>query len=158
MKKGPTIFLQAVLVLIGIGAAAFLLWVPSVEGVNVNRPVFDIYFKDPFVAYAYIGSLSFFAALYQMFKVLTHARRNSLFTPAGVKALRTIKHCALCLIGFVVLGVIFILSQESEDHAGGVAMGVMITFASVIVFTAAAVFERLLQNAVDMKSENDLTV
>jgi hypothetical protein len=37
-------------------------------------------------------------------------------------------------------------------------MGVLITFASIVPATAMAVLERALQNAVDMKSENDLTV
>jgi hypothetical protein len=37
-------------------------------------------------------------------------------------------------------------------------MGILITFGSVVTATAAATFERILQAAVDMKSENDLTV
>ena len=47
---------------------------------------------------------------------------------------------------------------DSDDRAGGVFMGILITFASIVVATAMAVLERALQNAVDMKSENDLTV
>jgi hypothetical protein len=37
-------------------------------------------------------------------------------------------------------------------------MRILITFTSTVIATAAAVFERILQNAVDIKSENDLTV
>ena len=40
----------------------------------------------------------------------------------------------------------------------GFSCGILITFASIVVATAAAMFERILQNAVDIKSENDLTV
>jgi hypothetical protein len=29
---------------------------------------------------------------------------------------------------------------------------------SIVVATAAAIFEKILQNAIDMKSENDLTI
>jgi hypothetical protein len=32
------------------------------------------------------------------------------------------------------------------------------TFVSIVVATAAAIFEKILQNAIDMKSENDLTI
>ncbi len=117
-----------------------------------------MYFKDPFLAFAYIGSIPFFTALHRMFTVLSYARRNELFSEQGVKALRTIKYCALCIIGFVAVAEMIILSQEGEDRAGGVAMGILFTFGAVVVFTAAAVFEKLLQNAVDLKSENDLTV
>ena len=45
-----------------------------------------------------------------------------------------------------------------DDRAGGVFMGVLITRGSVVIAAAAATFERILQNAVDLKSENDLTV
>jgi len=37
-------------------------------------------------------------------------------------------------------------------------MGVFIIFVSAIIATAAAVFERILQNAVEIKFENDVTV
>jgi hypothetical protein len=37
-------------------------------------------------------------------------------------------------------------------------MGLILIFLSAIAATAAAVFERTLQSAVDLKSENDLTV
>ncbi len=159
MKKSSTIFLQVVIVLIGIGALALLLWEPQIEGVNAHATNFEIYFKDPFLALVYIGSIPFFAALYQAFKVLGYAGQNKVFSLEAVKALRTIKYCAIAIIGFVVVEEIFImLSHGSDDPAGGVFMGILITFGSVVIATAAAVFERVLQNAVDIKSENDLVV
>jgi hypothetical protein len=48
--------------------------------------------------------------------------------------------------------------RGKDDIAGGVMMGVFIILVSAIIATAAAVFERRLQNAVEIKSENDLTV
>jgi Protein of unknown function (DUF2975) len=158
MKLGATVFLRAVLVLIGIGALAFLLLEPHYEGRNTHATLFAIYFKDPFLAYAYVGSISFFVGLYHAFKVLGYAGRNKEFSPSAVKSVRTIKYCAIALIGFVVGGEVFIMLHDSDDRAGGVFMGVLIFFASLVVATTAAVLERLLQNAVDIKSENDLTV
>jgi hypothetical protein len=159
MKRSSTLFLQVVIVLIGIGALALLLWEPHIEGRNAHTTNFEIYFKDPFLALVYIGSIPFFAALYQAFKVLRYAGQNKIFSQAAVKALRTIKYCALAIIGFVVVEEIFImLNHASDDAAGGVFMGVLITFGSIVIATAAAMFERILQKAVDIKSENDLTV
>ena len=158
MKRGATLFLRAVLTLIGIGALALLLWEPHLEGRNANATLFAIYFNDPFLAYAYIASIPFFVGLYQAFQVLGYAGRNNLFSPAAVRALRTIKYCAIAIIGFVAGGEVFIMLGDSDDRAGGVFMGIIITFASIVVATAMAVLERALQNAVDMKSENDLTV
>ena len=52
----------------------------------------------------------------------------------------------------------FIVQRGKDDIAGGVMMGLLLIFVSVVVATAAAVFERILQSAVELKSENDLTV
>src|SRR6266496_4088426 len=158
MNRGSILFLKAVVVIIAIGALAVLLWEPHVEGRNAHATLFEIYFKDPFLAYAYIASIPFFVALYQAFKVLGYAGQNKVFSQAAVKALRTIKYCAIAIIGFVVVGEIFIMLGDSDDRAGGVFMGILITFGSIVIATAAAMFERILQNAVDIKSENDLTV
>lgn len=158
LKRSSAAFLQTVVVLIGIGALALLLWEPQVEGRNAHATPFEIYFKDPFLAYLYVGSIPFFVALYQAFKVLGYVRQNRVFSQEAVKALRTIKRCAIAIIGFVVGAEVFIMLHDSDDRAGGVFMGVLITFGSVIIATAAATFESILQKAVDMKSENDLTV
>ena len=158
MKFGATLFLRAVLVLIGIGALALLLWEPHLEGRNAHATLFEIYFKDPFLAYAYVAAIPFFAGLYQAFKVLGYAGRNKEFSPSALRSVRTIKYCAIAIIGFVAIGEVIIMSGDSDDRAGGVVIGAFILFASIVVATAMAVLERALQNAVDMKSENDLTV
>jgi hypothetical protein len=158
VKRSSTAFLQTVIVLIGIGALALMLWEPHLEGRNAHATPFEIYFKDPFLAYAYVASIPFFTALYQAFKVLRYAGQNKVFSQAAVNALRTIKFCAMAIIGFVAVGEVIIMFNDSDDRAGGVAMGILIAFSSVIIAAAAATFERILQNAVDLKSENDLTV
>ena len=158
MKRSSTVFLQVVVVLIGIAALALLLWEPQIEGRNAHATQFEIYFKDPFLAVVYIGSIAFFVAVYQAFKLLGYVGKNKVFSPAAVKALRTIKYCAITIIGFVAVEEIFIMFNNSDDRAGGVFMGVLITFGSIVIATAAAMFQRILQNAVDIKSENDLTV
>src|ERR1044072_2536545 len=101
MKRGSTIFLQVVIVLIGIGALAFLLVEPHVEGRNAHATVFEIYFKHQFLAYAYIGCISFFVALYQAFRLLGYIASKEVFSPRSVRALRIIKYCALILVTFI---------------------------------------------------------
>ena len=157
MKRGSTIFLQVVIILLGLGVLALLLWEPHVEGVNAHATLFEMYF-NPFIAYAYIGSIPFFVALYQAFKLLGYIRRNEIFSQRSVRALRTIKYCALAIIGFVAVSVIFMIFGDRDDRPAGVFMRILITFPSIFVAIAAAVFERILQNAVRIKSENDLTV
>lgn len=160
IKRSSTLFLQAVIVLLGIGALAFLLWEPNIEGRNIGATLFEVYFKDPFLAYAYAASTLFFLALYKAFMLLRYIANNEVFTSQSVHALRTIKWCALLLCSSIVLVMLylFLVVRGTDDIAGGVAMGLMMSFASCIVATAAAVFEKLLQNVVEMKSENDLTI
>src|SRR3989338_5177262 len=90
MKKCSTIFLQIVIVTLGISVLALMLWEPQLEGRNVNATLFEIYFKDPFLAYVYMGSIPFFVALYQTIRVLRYVRQNKTFSQVTVNALRII--------------------------------------------------------------------
>jgi Protein of unknown function (DUF2975) len=159
-KRIPTVFLQVVIVLIGIGVLALMLWEPHLEGRNAHATPFEIYFHDPFLAYAYSASIAFFVALFQAFKLLGYIGQNRVFSPDSVKALQTIKYCAIALVVMVGAAVayLFIAVRGKDDIAGGVAIGLAMIFVSLVIATATAVFEKLLQNAVDIKSENDLTV
>ena len=154
MKRGSTIFLQIVILLFGIGVLVFLLWEPHLEGRNVNSTLFEVYFKDPFLAYLYLAFVPFFVGLYQGFKILGFAGRNEIFSQRSVKALRIIKYCAMITAIFIVgaEAYIFIFISGTDDIAGGVMMGVFVIVACAVVATAAAVFERSLQNAVDRKA------
>jgi Protein of unknown function (DUF2975) len=156
IERGSILFLKAVLVLVGIGALALMIWEPHIEGRNAHATLFEIYFKDPFLAYAYIASIPFFVAIHRALKLLDYVGQGTVFSPAAVTALRTIKHCAMAIVGFVALGEIFIMLADSDDRAGGVFIGILITFFSLVVATAMVVLERVLQSAVEIKSENDL--
>ena len=160
MKRGATLFLQFIIVLIGIAAFVLLLWEPHLEWVNANATTIrDIYFDDPFLLLVYAGSIPFFVALFQTFNMLGQIGKNAVFSAANVTSLRIIKYCALAIVGCVATEEFFILiNHGNDDAAGAVSLGIMIAFCSIIVATVAAVFQHILQNAVEIKSENDLTV
>lgn len=156
-----TMFLQAVTVLMGIGALAFLLWEPHLEGRNAHATPFEIYFEDPFLAYVYFGSIPFFVGLYQTIKVLGYAGQDKVFSQEAVNAVRTIKHCAFITAGAIVAADAFLMiaaRNTHEDPAGAAMLGIIATLAAIVVGTAAALSERVLQSAVDLKSGNDLAV
>lgn len=157
-KQSSTLFLKLVISLIGIVTLAGLIWFPQTEGRAANLDLFSIY-ADPLIIYGFLASIPFFVALYQGFKLLGYVDKNQVFSEAAVKAVRNIKYCAIALSGFIVIGLLYIrLFVHGEDTAGPTALGMFMTFACIVIATAAAVFERVLQNAVDLKSENDLTV
>jgi len=159
MKRISILFLQAVIVLIGIVALAIMIRFPMTEGRAQNLDLFSIYF-DPFILYGYASSIAFFVALYKAFKLLGYIGQNKLFSPNSVKTLKSIKYCAIILTILIVTAGLYIriFHSEEDDPAGFLAMCIVMTIISTAVATAVAVLEKLLQNAVDMKSENDLTI
>lgn len=148
MKRTSILFLQTIVVFIGIGALTLLLWEPHLEGRNANATLFQIYFNDPFLIYAYTASIAFFIALYQAFKLLGYVGRNEVLSQRSVKALRTIKYCALALVGLIVAPIVYLfIAQPSDDIAGGVAIGLFLIVIFAFTAIAAAVSEKTLQRA-----------
>jgi len=45
-----------------------------------------------------------------------------------------------------------------DDPAGFIGLCIISTLVAIVVATAAATFEKVLQSAVGLKSENDLTI
>ncbi len=153
MKQASTIFLQFVIVLIGVGALGSLLWEPWIEGRNAHATFFQIYFNDPFLAWAYMISIAFFVALYQAFTLLGRVRRNELFSQRSVAAMRRIKHCALIIIGGFILPAeaYLFFTHPGDDIAGGVFMGMLVGFFCVVVAAVADVGEGILKSGVNAK-------
>ena len=159
MKRISIIFLQIVVVLIGIVALIIMIRLPMTEGRAKNLNMFNIY-ADPFILYGYASSIAFFVALYKAFKLLGYIGQNKVFSSNSVGALKSIKYCALVLSVLIVAAGLYIkiFHNKEDDPAGFLAICILTTFVSIVVATAAAIFEKILQNAIDMKSENDLTI
>lgn len=140
--------------LAGLSVLGFLLWLPPHEGRNAQATLFATYFRDPFLAYVYLGSIPFFAGLCQAFKVLGYIRRDEMLLPPTLKALATIRYCALATVGLAIGGVIYIIvaAGVQEDKAGGVIPGVLLVFVSMAVAAAAGVLESIIGKLADIKS------
>jgi hypothetical protein len=154
MKRGSTIILRGAVILLGLivlGLCIFAL-PAGLRSDNVG------YYR-PILAGLFIPAIPFFIALHQALKLLDYIDNNKAFSLASVNALKNIEYCALIISGLFVAGQPYIFYAAERDDAPGVAMmGFIIIGTSFVIATAAAVFKRLLQNAVDIKSENDLTV
>ncbi|HEX5551921.1 MAG TPA: DUF2975 domain-containing protein [Chitinophagaceae bacterium] len=159
MKRISIIFLQATIVLIGIVALVIMIRLPLTEGRAKNLDLFRIY-ADPFILYGYASSIAFFIGLYKVFKLLGYIGQNRVFSSNAVGALKSIKYCAIVLSILIVIAGLYIriYHNKDDDPAGFLAICIVTTFVSIVVATAAAIFEKILQNAIDMKSENDLTI
>src|SRR5262245_51114679 len=152
MKRRSTVVPQAGIVALGTSVLIAMLWEPHLEGRNVNATPFEIYFKDPFLAYVYLGSMAFFVGLYQTFKLLGYVRQDKMYSGEAVNALRAIRYCALITAGAIVAAIAFLVvtaPSRGEDPAGAVALGIVATVACVVIATAAAVSERRLHKVAD---------
>lgn len=149
MKRISIVFLQVVIVLIGIGTLYLMIRFPLTEGRATNLDLFSIYL-DPFILYGYASSIAFFVALYKAFKLLGYIKQNKLFSATAVRTLRSIKHCAITLSILIAMAGLYIsiFHNKEDDPAGFLAMCIVTTFISVVVATVVAVLEKKLQNAI----------
>ncbi|SIS98644.1 DUF2975 domain-containing protein [Salimicrobium salexigens] len=158
MKRGSTLFLKIAIFLIGAPVLALSIFGAIYLVNNPANPNYD-HILYPTVIGMYISMIPFFIALYGAFNLLIYIDKSQAFSDSSVKALKTIKLCALTISGLytVVLPFVFIMA-EIDDAPGLVIFGMVPIFASIVIAVFAAVLQRLLQEAIHIKSENDLTV
>ena len=160
MKRGSTIFLRFAIFLMGIVVLALCIFAlpemwrgGSEEFPMASDAVFLIMIG------LYVTAVPFFIALWHTLKLLSYIDHNTAFSDLSVKALKNIKYCAIIIAVLYVGGVPLLLPiAEADDAPGLVPIGMVIACAPIVIAVFAAVLEKLLQNAIDIKSENDLTV
>lgn len=146
LKPSLALFAQIFLALVGLAALTFLLGEPHVEGRNAHATLFEIYFHDPFLAYVYVGSISFFVALYRSFALLGGVRRSGTFTPAALGSLHLIQRSGLIMFGFVTGGAVIILRfGDREDRPAGLFLCVLVALVAGAIVTTATLLRRRLE-------------
>ncbi|EFI68713.1 DUF2975 domain-containing protein [Lysinibacillus sp. HST-98] len=155
--KRETLFLKIAVFLIGIPVLALCVWVVPRVALNTveHSPILTI------VALigVYATAIAYFVALFTTIKLLSYIDQNIAFSELSVKALIKIKYCAILISSVYVVGMPLIYyAAEVDDAPGLILIGMVIIFASFVVAVFAAVLQKLLKNAIDIKSENDLTV
>lgn len=156
MTRGSTLILKTAIVLIGLVVLGIcVLVLPRLIAAELTGD-FDYL---PILVGLYIPAVPFFIALYQALKFLSFIDANSAFSLDSVRALKNIKLSAYIISTLFAAGMPYIFYIADLDDAPGLAaLGFIIVGASFVIGTAAAVFQKLLQHAVTIKSENDFTV
>lgn len=158
--KRETLFLKFVVVLMVLPVLALCVFLlPDIaEYFAELNPTLN-FLQYPFLIGLYVTAIVFFAALYQTLKLLSYIDKNESFSELSVKSLRNIKFCAITISAFyVVFMPLLYLMAEVDDAPGIILIGMVIIFGCMAVAVFAAVLQKLLKNAIDIKSENDLTV
>lgn len=158
MKRGSTLFLRIVVFLIGAPVFGLCLAALPWLAVHPANPEYA-HLLYPLVAGLYLSAAPFYFALYQAFKLLSYIDGSQAFSQLSVKALKNIKYCAVAISGLYAFMQPFVyLLADKDDSPGLAVIGMVATFAALVIAVFAAVLQRLLQEAILIKSENDLTV
>ncbi|PFI96653.1 hypothetical protein COI88_28435 [Bacillus cereus] len=159
MERVSTLFLKITVFIIGLPVFALCIFlVPHMANFAANLYPNIAPMKYLVFIVMYGAAIPFHCALYQAFNLLRYIDENKAFSELSVKVLKNIKCCAITISGLYVLGLpLFHFIAKKVDPPIGL-MGIIIVFASLVIAVFAAILERLLQEAINIKSENDLTV
>lgn len=160
VKYGSTLFLRAAIV--GLGLFGLTIWGLLSFGVYTDwGEVFPniAYMRFPVLLGLLVTITAFITALYQATKLLNYIDKNKAFSAPSVKALHVIKYCGFIFGAVYACGlpIVYQLAQLT-DAPGVMVIGLGFTVGPLVIAVFAGVAEKLLQSAIDLKSENDLTV
>ncbi|MCC2463679.1 DUF2975 domain-containing protein, partial [Bacillus mobilis] len=158
--QGSTLFLKTVIILIGIPVLALCIFsIPNIGNYAAKLYPDIAYIKYLVLINLYATVIPFYFALYQAFKLVSSIDKGNAFSKLSVRALKKIKQCAVTISILYAVGMpLFYLVAERDDAPGIIIIGMILIFASMVIAVFAAVLQRLLKDAIDIKSENDLTV
>jgi len=147
----------SVIVMGGMVLLLCIFWLPWMANLQTELNPEVAYLKYPVLLGIYATAISFFLALFQSLKLLKFIERKDAFSQKSVTALNVIKNCALSIAVFYVGGIVLIASQNALSPGLGL-MGITIIFAALTIALFAAVLRELITSALEIKSENDLTI
>ncbi|MCT2346320.1 DUF2975 domain-containing protein [Niallia taxi] len=158
LKRGSTTFLKLAVFLIGLPILALGVFGIFYLTKNPANPDYA-HLLYPMVIIMYISAAPFFHALVQAFRLLSFIDKNHAFSQDSVRALKVIKYCAVIISGLYAIMLPFVYFVAQLDDAPGlVIIGMVPIFASIVIAVFAAVLQKLLKDAIDLKDENEHTI
>lgn len=155
-KQALTLFLKVVLLLIA-GAVLVLcvFGLPGMAARDAELHPETAYLQYPFLMSAYVFFLPVFIAMYQAFKLLIYIDRNQTFSELAVKSLKIIRYCAYAVIVFIVLGELATIALfKGEDITHIIMLGILGSFASIVVAVIAELLQKIFKDAIGARSDN----
>lgn len=158
MKRGKTTFLKIAIVIMGLLVISFcIFYLPWQARDTMDKFPEYSYLGFPVLCGLYITTIPFYNALYHAFNLILFIDKNNAFSNSAVIALKKIKHNAIIIVVLYIISM-FVLVFLNALHPGIALLGLTITFTSLIISLFAGALQELLRSALQIKSENDLTV
>ena len=169
MFKKSTFFMRVIIILLGaVVLVPSILFFPQVAimlrfalaGISTKGDfAFEVIY---FLLYAaiYVALIPFCMALYQTLKLLGYIDEKETFSEKTVKALKVIRNCAIAILVIFIVGAMPIICYFAVYD--GIPITIFFWSAFALIPLAIAIFASMLMNliqeAIDIKSENDLTI
>jgi hypothetical protein len=160
VQRGSTTFLKVIIFLAGLAVLALCLFLVPKIGKFAGELYPNLAYMNSLVLIdMYAAAIPFYLALSQAFKLLSYIDKNQAFSELSVKSLKNIKYCAVAISTLYLLGMpLYYLMGKKIDPPSFTPIGLVIIFASIVIAVFTAVLQRLLQEAIHIHSENDLTI
>lgn len=158
MKKYQEWLLRSFIICFGTGIAmTCLFWLPDIAERSAQVYPHVAFLKSPVYWWMIITTIPFYLALYQTNALLNLIRQKEAFTSRSTKLLGSIARCGFIIaVSYALLGAILVIFQVF--HVGvALAMGFLILTSLTISFFAK-LLKTLLEEALRIKNENDLTI
>ena len=155
-----TIFLKTALVFMGAGVVAlctFLL--PTLwNDVAAEFPDYSYAVYAVFSA-MFIAAVPFLIALYSAWRLLSYIDRGMQFTKQAANAVKTIVIAAGTISFIYIVSMpFFFIWGDNDDAPGLIVIGMVLVGAPMVIAVFGSILHRLITEATDLKSENELTV
>jgi Protein of unknown function (DUF3036). len=108
----------------------------------------------------YPALIPFCIAIYQTLKLLGHIDNKETFSEKSVKALNTIRNCAVAILAIYIVGVLPIMCYFAiyDDTLGAIIVWGAFALIPMAIAIFASMLMNLIKEAIEIKSENDLTI
>jgi hypothetical protein len=154
VDKSSTIFLKLILYALSIGAiavASFLIY-------HTIKTDFVGGYK-PILIGVSISMLPFLFIFYQSYLLLNLIDNNQSLTDHSVSALKTVKRTSLLISLMYLVGSPYtFIVAEKDDAPGVVVLNLLLIIGPFTVGVFASILQKLLINAIEYKSETELTI
>ncbi|MFA4942373.1 MAG: DUF2975 domain-containing protein, partial [Patescibacteria group bacterium] len=102
---------------------------------------------DPILLGIYLSTIPFFIAIYQSLKLLNYIDKNKVFSDLSIKALKTIRYCAITISALYIIGMPYIFKVADKDDAPGVvAIGLFFALVPIVIAVLTTILQNILQD------------
>lgn len=160
MKRATTLFLRAALIVIAFGVAALCaILIPFLWSDVANSSFSYAYAIYTIFIVMYVAAVPYFIGIYKAWRLLSLIDKGRAFSAESVKVVKALSICGAIISGLYVVSLpFFYIWAQGDDAPGLVIIGMVLAGVPMIVSVFAALLQRLISEATDIKAENELTV